>query len=401
VTVRLLVGDALSVLRTLPAESVQLCVTSPPYFGLRAYGTDPQVWGGDPEHEHEWGESEQSVVGGKRGDTKVRWQHTGTGVSGHERLAPASSCPCGAWKGELGSERSPAEFISHLLLIFDEVWRVLRPDGLCFVNLGDSYSGSGKGPSGHNGIGDQGERQGFVGSKQQTNAGSLHGANHEYDYRGIPAKNLLLVPQRFAIAMQDRGWIVRSEIVWAKTSAMPESVRDRPTSAWEPIFMLSKSPTYFYDQEATRQPLSTRMPGTTIQETHHYGNGNGGNTGLSDYLAKFKGGEAAGANLRNVWTLGPAAFKESHFATFPPEIPRRCILAGSRPGDTVLDPFLGSGTTAMVADRLGRDAIGIELNTEYAEMARKRIEQDAGNLFGDPVAVEQPQQIDLFGEVAG
>jgi DNA modification methylase len=320
-------------------------------------------------------------------------------------------CPCGAWRGELGSEPTPSLFIEHLVSIFDEVKRVLRPDGLCFVNLGDSYSGSGKGPTGHNGIGDQGERQGFNGRNAGFNErwGNSPGKKKQElsqktekrpAYAGIPAKNLLLVPQRFAIAMQERGWIVRSEIVWAKTSAMPESVRDRPTSAWEPIWMFSKQARYFYDAESVRQPATISTLSDARTPTSNPPGWSGNPRVLSPESRSMAAGSTS-ANLRNVWTLGPSPFADAHFATFPPEIPRRCILAGSRPGDTVLDPFLGSGTTLMVADRLGRSGIGVELSPTYAEMARKRIEQDAGTLFGDPVSVEAPQQIDLFGEVAG
>jgi hypothetical protein len=303
---------------------------------------------------------------------------------------------------------------------------------------------------------------------------------------GLKQKNLMLVPQRFAIAMQERGWIVRSEIVWAKTSAMPESVRDRPTSAWEPIWMFSKSQRYFYDGDAVRQPHVAPERQGKPNTGWDYGENRRkiGEPSNSKHVLEY---HPAGASLRNVWTLGPEPSSLEHYAGFVTAIPRRCILAGTSekgacpacgapwvrvvergvsrysevmngrswrdvdddayergivprrgegghtrlPGSkgagdltpkgggtlgwapscscppaspipqTVLDPFLGSGTTAMVADRLGRDAIGIELNAEYAEMARKRIEQDAGNLFGDPVSVEAPAQLDLFGEVAG
>jgi DNA modification methylase len=372
----------------------------------------------------------------------------------------------------LGSEPTPALFIEHLVTIFDEVRRVLRPDGLCFVNIGDSYAGSGKGPSGSNGIGDQEERQGFAGSKQHANAGSLTIGNHEPDYRGIPAKNLILIPQKFAIGMQDRGWIVRSCISWCKTSAMPESVRDRPTSAWEPIWMFAKSARYFYDADAVRQPAAPR----TLNETREARSAPAGWSG-SPNVVGVKGHPMptpeGGANLRNYWLLSPEPSRLEHYAGFPTEIPRRCILAGTSEkgacpvcgapwgrvvertkGDAeahlrpkhlqsaksalslsgngskewagrgskaittgwapsctcdagtpvpcvVLDPFGGSGTTGLVADRLGRDAILVELNPDYAEMSRRRLESDAGSLFGEPVAVETaPRQLDIFGEAS-
>ena len=317
---------------------------------------------------------------------------------------------------------------------------MLRPDGVMFVNLGDSYSGSGKGPSGN-------------GSMQAGNVGSLSIGNHEMDYRGVPAKNLLLIPERFAIAMQDAGWIVRSRIAWCKTSAMPESVRDRPTSAWEVILMFTKQGRYFWDQEAVRQPNAdgpfwrTHSGQKNVGRTDRREDRDDG-TAPNGWLKDLEPG--SGANLRNFWLLGPEPSREQHFAAFPSEIPRRCILAATsekgqcpacgapwvritassyrkhRPsgGQTsridrgnkvhdggyggwgtfgtnlrkdvvttgwqagcqcdagppipqlVLDPFLGSGTTALVADQLGRNAVGIELNLTYAEMARKRITND-------------------------
>ncbi len=321
-SVRILQGDALAMLRTLPDKSVQCVVTSPPYFQLRDYGVD----------------------------------------------------------GQIGLERTPAAFLDALYAVFDEVKRVMRDDAVLFVNLGDSYAGSGKGPSGASGIGDQQQRQGFVGSKQRTNAGSLTIGSHEYDYRGVKPKSLILIPERFAIGMADRGWIVRSQIVWAKKSAMPESVRDRPTSAWEPIWMFTKSPRYYWDQDAVREPLAESSVARLAQPYNQAASGyravNGAPDGDRSHLLE------RGANIRNVWHLGPEPSRDAHFASYPTEIPRRCILAATRKGDTVLDPFLGSGTTALVADRLERNAIGIELSPQYVAMARRRIEGDAP-LFAD------------------
>ncbi len=341
-SVRILCGDALAMLRTLESESVQCVVTSPPYFQLRDYGCD----------------------------------------------------------GQIGLESTPAAFIDALVAVFDEVRRVLRSDGVCFVNLGDSYAGSGKGPQGNS------LKESYW-TKPETR--KLEGAK---TFDSIKAKDLMLIPERFAIAMQDRGWWVRSEIVWAKTSAMPESVRDRPTSAWEPIWMFTKSRTYFWDADAVRQPntdltiqrhantpakrYASHRPVETIPpghptasnpSQHHSGSIN------------VNGGGVNGANLRNYWLLGPEPSRLEHYAGFPTEIPRRCIKAASRPGDTVLDPFLGTGTTALVADQLGRHAIGIELNPTYAEMARQRIENDAP-MVSDPVTVDQPTQPALFGDAA-
>lgn len=392
-SVTILQGSALDVLKTLPSESAQACITSPPYFGLRSYGTSPQVWGGDPEHSpHEWGDERIRQKGGQVVHGTVLNGRDLSGWQGGNTVNEGAFCPCGAWRGELGGEPTPALFIEHLLTIFDEVGRVLRRDGTCWVNLGDSYSGSGKGGPAHDGL---------------SIASGLHSHGMPATkVNGIPAKNLLLIPERFAIGMQERGWTVRSRIAWCKTSVMPESVRDRPTSAWEHIWMFSKQARYFYDADAVRQP---HAPATADRR---WVNGKGG--GVSSDLSPLERGlsgswgaadkprivDPRGANLRNFWLLGPEPSSLEHYAGFPTELPKRCILAGSHPGDTVLDPFLGSGTTALVADRLGRDAIGIELNPTYADMARRRIEGDE-MLFSEPVRVETPVQAGLFEGVEG
>jgi DNA modification methylase len=398
VSVQILQGDVRLMLATLPAESVQCVVTSPPYYSLRDYGVD----------------------------------------------------------GQLGLEASPAEFIAALVGVFDEVRRVMRPDACLFVNLGDSYAGSGKGPTGKNGVGDQSKRQGFTGvsPKSTLNIGPDNMSRKPImgggaSVAGIPAKNLLLIPERFAIAMQDAGWIVRSRIAWCKTSAMPESVRDRPTSAWEVILMFTRQARYFYDADAVRQPnTSADDPRNRADYVPKRERNVGGRTDGYTSSHGAVGWNPAGANLRNYWLLGPEPSREQHYAAFPSEIPRRCILAATsergqcpacgtpwvrvverkhygdwsdsdaakrveigqrqdanefkganyyanyRPPETlgwqagcpcdagdpvpqfVLDPFLGSGTTALVADQLGRNAIGVELNPEYAEMARRRITND-------------------------
>lgn len=287
--------------------------------------------------------------------------------------------------GQIGLERTPQAFLDALYAVFDEVKRVLRDDGVVFVNLGDSYAGSGKGPTGSNGIGDQEQRQGFTGGRGKTSQvwrGDPAGRDSQKRVGGVEGarpKSLLLIPERFAIGMADRGWIVRSQIVWAKKSAMPESVRDRPTSAWEPIFMFTKSPSYFWDQEAVRQPAKYGFSegGFRGGDSGAYCGGKAFDNSVKAKHGTVTPGEGGTANLRNYWHLGPEPSRDEHYAAYPTEIPRRCILAGSRKGDTVLDPFLGSGTTALVADRLERDAIGIELNPTYAEMARRRIEGDA------------------------
>lgn len=342
---RLIVADVLDGLRALDSDSVQCVVTSPPYWGLRDYGT---------------------------GDA------------------------------QLGLEATPAEHIAAMVRVFDEVRRVLRPDGVAWVNYGDSYATAG--------------------------------------HDGAKPKDLVGIPWRFAFAMQDAGWWLRSDVIWSKPNPMPESVTDRPTKAHEYLFLLTKSARYYYDADAIRQPHSAKSL------THRGAGRMGGKAGNQDgagLVASGNWGECdgerridpRGCNARTVWSISTQAYADAHFATFPEEIPRRCISAGTsergacgvcgsprrrdveraamvldrssrshEKGRTrasgkmvspptsrtigwspscdcdaetvpcvVLDPFAGSGTTLAVACQLGRDAIGIELNPEYAELAERRI----------------------------
>lgn len=228
---------------------------------------------------------------------------------------------------------------------------------------------------------------------------------------GHKPKDLINTPYYFAEAMREDGWYIRSPIVWNKKSCMPESTKDRPTSAWEPIWMFAKSAKYFYDDIAVRQPYARLWDGearngTTLAPGSVHTLNTGQPTG---HVRQSKPiAPSGGANLRNVWRiplsdcweLGPEPSRLSHYASFVSEIPRRCILAGSRPGDTVLDPFLGSGTTLLVANQLGRAGLGIELNESYAEMARKRIAESAPLLTAEAVTVEAPRQLGLLDEAA-
>lgn len=306
-TVRILVGDALEQIRTLDAESVQCCVTSPPYFGLRDYGHPAQI----------------------------------------------------------GREASPAEYIAKLVAVFAEVRRVLRTDGTLWVNLGDSYANDGK----------------WGGSSGRKHAKALHGDTGIGRGRrntGLPPKSLMLMPARLALALQEDGWVVRSEVVWHKPHVMPESVADRPTKSHEMLYLLAREPQYYYNAAAVAEPIaeSTKRDrpndGRRIQRDYpgapHRGNGR-----LGDQEMR---------NRRTVWTVPTSPSIGGHFATFPPALIEPCILASSREGDTVLDPFGGAGTTALVADRLARHAVLIELNPDYATIAQNRLRDDAG-LFAE------------------
>ncbi len=341
VTARILVGDVRAKLATLPDNHCHVCVTSPPYFGLRSYGTPPQVWGGDPDCYHEWGDEQR----GKRKDIKPPSESASVsrmGLDGRQGLGPPSGgyfCQsCGAWLGHLGLEPTLALFIEHLVAVFREVRRVLRPDGTCWLNIGDSYAGSG--PSGAGYQSETTKRR--EGMKQDGNfrlSARLAAGDPGYAYKkphvipaGLKPKDLMLVPHRLAIALQDDGWWVRSDIIWHKRAPMPESVTDRPTSAHEHIFLLTKAPKYFYDGDAIREPYnedSLSRYDSPLQQVVNGANQPGGDPSLREKGKTMMTPNPMGRNTRNVWTLSPEPFPAAHFATFPTEIPRRCIKAGT------------------------------------------------------------------------
>jgi len=306
----LLHGDCLAVLKELPSDSVNCCVTSPPYWGLRDYG------------------------------------HA----------------------GQIGQEPTPEAFIENLVTVFRQVRRVLRDDGTLWLNLGDSYAGSGKG---RNADGSHQE-----GGKQGTSRGTIEGKLVKMSAPDCKPKDLIGIPWRVAFALQADGWYLRQDIIWHKPNPMPESVTDRCTKAHEYIFLLSKSAKYYFDYEAIKEPgvvpAGTRR---TIGKEKICGINRAGAVGR-----KSSGNEAQGfmlvsgkRNKRSVWTVTTKPFKEAHFATFPPDLIEPCILAGAPEGGTVLDPFMGSGTTGVVSVQFKRSFIGIDLNPKYLEMARSRI----------------------------
>lgn len=344
-SVKIINADVMDGLKSLADESVHCVVTSPPYWGLRDYG--------------------------------------------HE--------------GQIGLEKTPQEFVARMVDVFREVRRVLRKDGVCFVNLGDSYMGGGRGGGAEN-------------CKQQTNVGSLDAAPNQR-VPGFKQKDLVGVPWRVAFALQNDGWWLRQDIIWHKPNPMPESVTDRCTKSHEYIFLLTKSERYAWDAEAISEasswdPGKSKMPdgwdtgpgghGSFHREGREKGRkaGNKTHKGVAaaeagDTFHATKAGllkvadvEWMGRNKRSVWTIATAPFSEAHFATFPPELPEICIKAGCPKGGTVLDPFGGAGTTGLVADRLQRHAVLIELNPEYAAMARRRIDGDRGGLLDVMEAAE-------------
>lgn len=273
--------------------------------------------------------------------------------------------------GQIGLEPTPDEYVAALVEVFREARRALRPDGTLWLNLGDSYANDGKW-GGHTG-----------GKHVRALHCSPIGRNKSYT--GMKPKDLIGAPWRVAFALQADGWFLRQDIIWSKPNPMPESVRDRCTKAHEYLFLLSKSERYFYDADAIAEP--TVRAGFVL---HAYGTGAKDRRDVSDVndgrtrigLANWNKAIPDTRNKRSVWEVPTNPFPESHFATFPPSLIEPCIKAGCPVGGTVLDPFGGAGTTGLVADRLGRDAILIELNPTYAAMAEARIIAD-GPLFAD------------------
>jgi DNA modification methylase len=313
-------GDALTVLRTLSSGVAQTCVTSPPYFGLRDYGHACQI----------------------------------------------------------GLEFSPDAYVARLVEIFREVRRVLRDDGTLWLNLGDSYARSPL--KGGSGPGSKSTDRGAYGAAQSakrpgTDRGRRASRIDATQPVGLSNKQLIGIPWRVAFALQADGWCLRQDIIWSKPNTMPESVTDRCTKAHEYIFLLSKRPNYYFDAEAIKEPaVNTRLPGRKIKETRHYGAGNGGNAGLTGLMGKYHSdGLPTHRNKRSVWHVPTIAYKGAHFATFPVDLITPCILAGSPRGGMVLDPFAGSGTTGVAAQRHGRGAVLIELNADYVELMRGRL----------------------------
>jgi hypothetical protein len=286
--------------------------------------------------------------------------------------------------GQIGLERTPAEFVSEMVNLFRLVREAMRDDGTLWLNLGDSYAGGGN---------YRGTDEATLTTKQRSNRGA-HGELAVGRTGELPptlsivksgilkAKDLIGIPWRVALALQADGWYLRSDIIWHKPNPMPESVTDRPTKSHEYVFLLTKAERYYYDADAIREEYT--MSSWTA-EADAAGISQRGANGFRVDGQKMKGhpgqhtgmGASAyshgGRNARSVWTINTAPYPEAHFATFPEALPERCIKAGSKEGDTVLDPFCGSGTTGAVSMRLGRNFVGIELNPAYAELSRKRI----------------------------
>ena len=353
------IGDCRDVLKNLSDKSVNCCVTSPPYWGLRDYQTG--TWeGGDPNcpHMRTTKISKDTVTGHKA-------MHEQGNVVGDAIYR--SKCPkCGAVRkdSQLGLEETPSQFVNNLVQVFREVRRVLRDDGTLWLNLGDSYYN-------YRADGKQ-VKQTVANTRQDFPESSPHRANR---IEGLKQKDLIGIPWRVAFALQSDGWYLRQDIIWHKPNPMPESVRDRCTKSHEYIFLFSKNKNYYYDNEAIKEKATDWGTRDRVNGKYH----NEG-TGLQPHSGLEKSYETK--NKRSVWTVTTKPYREAHFAVFPTELIEPCVKAGCPEDGTVLDPFGGSGTTGLVADRLGRNAQIIELNKDYIDIANKRVMNDAP-LFTD------------------
>lgn len=444
--------DVRTTLRTLPDKSVHCVATSPPYYALRDYGNPSSVWGGNPACNHQWGTPGSKHRGGPQGKSEALHNRD---VSAREETRDVSTgqfCPkCNAWFGQLGLEPSPELFIHHLVEIFQEVKRVLRDDGVLWLNLGDSYAGY----HGNAKVPDDeapSNKPGYVENMRSSTVG----------VDGLKQKDLIGIPWMAAFALRADGWYLRSEVIWAKANPMPESVTDRPTKAHEQIFLLTKSPTYFYDADAIREQWES-LEDHLKKKNWYKASGSGETSQGKGSGHNVLGNPGAGRNKRSVWKVSTKAYWGAHFATMPTDLVEPMIKSGSSEfgccsgcgapwkrdvettggrdwrndrmveagvageilGEgsykrgrskeplndvkqrifkgwqptceceklstrcTVLDPFSGSATTGLVAMRLDRNYIGIDLNPSYLPLAKARLLDLPPPSQDDPVEDDQ------------
>ena len=372
----LICGNALNI--PLASESVQTVVTSPPYWGLRDYGKSAvSVWGGDVHCQHVWTTFKRTGLSGGTASNKVHVKGKGN-FQIVDESEQAVCKKCGAWRGQLGLEPTPEMYTEHLVEVFREVRRVLKSDGTLWLNLGDSYAGS---------WGNYGAREGKQRSRiaERWHRSAYEDARRGWDglpptarAPGLKPKDLVGIPWRVAFALQADGWYLRQDIIWAKPNPMPESVKDRCTKAHEYIFLLAKSPRYYYNADAIRERVG--VPTERAASFRHGGVYTGGqsfhNSARRGNETHGDGGRSLslmGRNKRSVWTVATQPYGGAHFATFPPNLVEPMILAGSRPGDIVLDPFAGTSTVGKVALHWQRRFVGVELNPEYIALSLDRL----------------------------
>ena len=344
-SVRILTGDVRTRLRDLPDASVHCVVTSPPYYGLRDYGVE----------------------------------------------------------GQIGLEETPEEYVRKIVEVFRQVKRVLRNDGTLWLNLGDSYAGSWGAQSRPDGNDIKSTLQGgsSLSARQIENHPRGSHTGSVKNTPGLKPKDLIGIPWKVAFALQEDGWWLRQDIIWNKLNPMPESVRDRCTKSHEYIFLLSKSEKYYYDQDSIKEPASFVLPNFPKSIKSPYGQGftrsnmedkqrghGRRHAGFNERWDRMTREEQCSGmrNKRSVWTVATRPFPEAHFATYPEELIRPCVLAGCPPGGTVLDPFGGAGTTGIVALSSMRNSILIEINPAYIDIAINRIKKK-NSMFGKVIVL--------------
>jgi len=459
---RILIGHVLDRVKDIPDESIDMCITSPPYWGLRDYGGDTIVVWGDKDCKHEWGSDiiKQKTSGGQK-ETNLFKGRNLNGINSQKTLYQGNHCiKCNAWKGQLGLEPTFNLFVEHLVQIFEAIKPKLTKMGTLWVNLGDTYSGGG-------GLGvPQGVHRDTILEKWDLNEHNQKlwktkndrypDNNPQAKLRSVMGKSLIGIPDRFKIAMIDKGWICRNEIIWHKPSCMPSSATDRFTVDFEKLFFFSKNKKYYFKQQfdpIKEESIKRLKRGVSIQNKLHKDNTQTGLQPHTVHNERTNDPNRETPNTRNkrtVWSINPKGFKEAHFAVFPEELIKVPIDAGcpekvctkcNKPIETkyevpmiknrentrkdkrligdntpagvkkverppsdagtrpktetiiscdcnaefrkgvVLDPFMGSGTTAIVANKQGKDWLGIELNPEYVKIAKKRIAKYGSNIY--------------------
>jgi len=352
-------GHVLDVLGDIPDGFFDCCITSPPYYGLRSYDVPPVIWDGEENCQHQWGNEKTRPLNLQAGNPEFQrdWrEHASDNKSSQGQFCSL----CGAWRGSLGLEPDYRLYISHLIQIFNEVYRVLKKTGTCWVNIGDSYASSG-GASRHYGYQDPKYKNGRDGSYEEPTA---------YPQDKVQPKSLIQIPERFSIAMTDAGWIKRNTIVWHKPNCMPSSAKDRFTVDFEYVYFFTKQGKYYFEQQFEGNQLSGKWNEPDNKYLHK--TSGDGQTSQRDKFNRV-GSITQGRNKRTVWTINTKPYPEAHFAVFPDTLVEPALSAGCPVDSWVLDPFAGAGTVGIVAKRQNKNFIGCELSSKYCQMAEKRI----------------------------
>jgi DNA modification methylase len=362
--IKILHGNCIDKIKELDDNSIDCVVSSPPYFGLRDYGT-AQWKGGNPNCSHAYGRNTRGGLSD--------FQKNNKGSFGDEAVKSGECCKlCGAKRidEQFGLEKTYQDYLANTVKVFETFKPKLKDTATIWWNVGDSYNNK---PAGNK---DLKKSSGLPNKKE-----NLHKRKDNISkvlLKSLKEKDLMMIPNRVAIALQEAGWYIRSEIIWHKPNPMPESVRDRPTSAHEKIWLITKSKKYYYDADAIREPLAASSLNRLNQDIKNQKGSTRGNGGMKSNGNMKAVGNKETKNKRNVWTVTTKPCKEAHFATFPKDLIEPCIKAGCPEGGLVLDPFGGSGTTGIVAAQNNRNAVLIELNQKYIDIAKKRIDKELG-----------------------